>query len=238
MSAPTPHNAAQPGDIAERILLPGDPLRAKVIAEAFFTDAVCFNQVRNMLGYTGTYKGERVSVMGTGMGVPSISIYATELFRFYGVTTAIRVGSCGALREEIALRDVVIAMTAHTNSSHNQRRFGGGIDFCPTADYGLLSTAHRIATERGLRAHVGAIMSSDSFYDDDVDRYAKLVDHGTLAVEMECSALYTIAAGHGGKALCLATVSDHLVHHGVLTAEERQTGFMEMAELALETLIA
>lgn len=237
MTAPTPHLEAQPGDIADAVLLPGDPRRAKAIAERFLTDAVLHNEVRGMLGYTGTYRGRRVSVQGTGMGIPSISIYTTELFRFYGVRTAIRVGSCGAYQDHVQLRDLIIAMAAHTDSAINRRRFHG-IDYAPTASFDLVSASHRLAVERGLPVHVGTIMSSDSFYDGDPATLAALVAHGVLATEMEASALYTIAAAHGGRALCLATVSDHIARHEMTTAAERETGFLAMAEVALETVLA
>jgi purine-nucleoside phosphorylase len=236
VNAPTPHNAAQPGDIADAVLLPGDPLRAKVIADTFFESPVQYNAVRGMLGFTGTYKGRRVSVQGTGMGMPSISIYVTELFRFYGVKTAIRVGSCGAIQDFLNLRDIVIGMAAHTTSGMNRNRFPG-LDFAPAASFELVSAAHRIAAERGITAHVGTICSSDSFYDDPVD-YRQMAKFGTLALEMEGAALYTIAAGEGVRALCLATVSDHITKEEATSAEERQTSFLEMAEVALETVLA
>jgi purine-nucleoside phosphorylase len=233
---PTPHIQAGPGEIAEAILLPGDPLRAELIAQTFFTDVHCFNRVRGMLGFTGTYKGQQVSVMGTGMGMPSISIYATELIRFYGVKTAIRVGSAGGLREEVKVRDIVIAMSTHTNSNLVSRYFDG-IVYAPTADYSLLSAAARLAGERGLNAHVGPIFTSDAFYDDNPDTFKLLAAHGTLAVEMEGAALYTIAAREQVRALVIATISDHLVTHEALSSDERQTGFMSMAELALDTAV-
>jgi purine-nucleoside phosphorylase len=236
-SIPTPHIQAGPGEIADAILLPGDPLRAQLIAETFLDKPECFNRVRSMLGFTGTYKGRRISVMGTGMGMPSISIYATELMRFYGVKTAIRVGSTGALLEQVKLRDIVIAMSAHTNSAMISRAFDG-ITYAPTADYGLLAAAAGLAKERGLTAHVGPIYTSDSFYDDDQTLFTRLAAHGTLAVEMEGAALYTIAAREGAKALVMATVSDHLLSHEVMSSEERQVGFMAMAELALDTAVA
>lgn len=237
MSIPTPHLEAKAGDIAELVLLPGDPLRAQYIADHFLKDAVCYNRVRNMLGYTGTYNGVRVSVQGTGMGMPSISIYLTELLRFYGVTTAIRIGSCGALLESVALRDLVLAISTHTTSNMN-RRFFHGIDYAPSADFGLLSTAHRIALERNMPAKVGPVLTSDSFYDDDLEVFNLVGAHGTLAVEMEAAALYTIAAREGARALCIATVSDHLKRHEVMSAEDRQSSLNEMIELALATLIA
>jgi purine-nucleoside phosphorylase len=174
--------------------------------------------------------------MGTGMGMPSISIYATELIRFYGVKTAIRVGSAGGLREEVKVRDIVIAMSTHTNSNLVSRYFDG-IVYAPTADYSLLSAAARLAGERGLNAHVGPIFTSDAFYDDNPDTFKQLAAHGTLAVEMEGAALYTIAAREQVRALVIATISDHLVTHEALSSDERQTGFMSMAELALDTAV-
>jgi purine-nucleoside phosphorylase len=234
---PTPHLAAQLGDYADAVLLPGDPLRARVIAEQLLDGARCVNEVRNMLGFTGTYRGRAVSVQGTGMGIPSLSIYVTELLRFHGVRTAIRVGSCGALREEVRLRDVVVASAAHTNSSINRLRFPG-VDFAPTADVGLMTTAIALASEVGLRVHAGTVLTSDAFYDDDLEMTATLARYGTLAVEMECAGLYTIAAGEGARALCLATVSDHLLTHEAASAEERQTGFLAMARLALDVISA
>jgi purine-nucleoside phosphorylase len=237
VTAPTPHIAAQPGEIADAVLLPGDPLRAQVVAETFFEGVTCYTKIRNMLGFTGTYKGRRISVQGTGMGVPSISIYVTELMRFYGVKTAIRIGSCGALRNDVQLRDVVIASSAHYTTSMIERWYPG-IHFAPTADFDLLAAAHRISAEQKMSTRVGPILTSDCFYDDDVEMFKALAATGTLAVEMECAALYTIAAREGAKALCVATVSDHLVHHEFASAEERQTGFLDMARLALDTVVA
>ena len=237
MSTPTPHLEAKSGDIAELVLLPGDPLRAQYIAQTYLEDVTCYNRVRNMLGFTGSFNGVRVSVQGTGMGMPSISIYATELLRFYGVKTAIRIGSCGALRESVKLRDVVLAISAHTNSNMNHRYFKG-LSYAPSADFGLLRTAHAIAVERNIPAIVGPILTSDSFYDDDASSFDLVAAHGTLAVEMEAAALYTIAAREGARALCMATVSDHLKTHEIMTAEERQTSLDQMIELALATLVA
>jgi purine-nucleoside phosphorylase len=190
-----------------------------------------------MLGFTGTYQGRRVSVQGTGMGMPSISIYATELMRFYGVKTAIRVGSCGAMQADLSLRDVVIALAAHTDSGINRRYFGG-IDYAPTASFELVSAAVEAARRHNVTTHVGTIFSSDTFYDDDPVVIERLTAHGVLAVEMEAAALYTIAARHHAKALCIATVSDHLVTGEQATADERQSGFMAMAELALEVIVS
>lgn len=235
MTTPTPHNEARAGDIAEAVLLPGDPRRAAAIAERFLDDVRCYNQVRNMLGFTGTYNDRRVSVQGTGMGMPSIAIYATELFRFYGVTTAIRVGSCGALQEAVSLRDLVIAQAAHTDSAMVRRWFKD-IDFAPAADFGLAVAAWQLAQERGLPAHVGTILSSDTFYDSDPEVTEALVRHGVLAIEMEAAALYTIAAAHGARALCISAVSDHIPRGEATTPAERETGFLAMAELALDVI--
>jgi purine-nucleoside phosphorylase len=237
MTAPTPHNEAKPGDIAAAVLLPGDPRRAAGIAERFLEDARCYNEVRNMLGFTGTYRGRRISVQGTGMGMPSIAIYATELFRFYGVSTAIRVGSCGALHDAVDLRDLVIALAAHTDSAMVERRFKG-ITYAPTADFGLAVDAWRLARERGMPAHVGTILSTDTFYDSDPDVVDALTRHGTLAVEMESAALYTIAAAHRARALCISAVSDHIPRGEAISSGERETGFLAMAELALDVAIA
>jgi purine-nucleoside phosphorylase len=237
VTVPTPHIAAAAGDIAEAVLLPGDPLRAEFIAQTYLSDVKCYSRVRNMLGFTGTYQGHRVSVQGTGMGMPSMTIYATELLRFYGVKTAIRVGSAGGLRENVKLRDVVIALSAHTNSNMTSRYFDG-IQFAPTANFELLRAAVDLAGQRDMGWHVGSIFTSDSFYDDNPETFALLARHGALAVEMEAAALYTIAAREGARALCVATVSDHLITHEMATTEERQTGFMAMVELALDTIIA
>lgn len=237
VSIPTPHLEAPAGAIADLVLLPGDPLRAQFIADNFLDDAQCYNRVRNMLGYTGTYRGVRVSVQGTGMGMPSMSIYVTELFRFYGVKTAIRIGSCGAILPSVALGDVIIALSAHTTSNMNRRYFGG-IDYAATASFDLATTAAALARARGAAHHVGSVLTTDAFYDDDIETFDLVGKHGTLAVEMECAALYTIAAREGARALCLATVSDHLVSHEVMTSAERQTGFQSMVELALDTAIA
>ncbi|MGH9114147.1 MAG: purine-nucleoside phosphorylase [Acidimicrobiales bacterium] len=236
MTAPTPHNEARPGEIADAVLLPGDPKRAAAISEKFLDGAQCYNQVRNMLGFTGTYRGRRVSVQGTGMGMPSIAIYATELFRCYGVTTAIRVGSCGALQDEVSLRDLVIATAAHTDSAMVARRFKG-ITYAPAADFGLAVGAWRLAQQRGTPAHVGTILSSDTFYDSDPEVTAALIDHGVLAVEMEAAALYTIAAAHRARALCISAVSDHIGRGEKTTSAERETGFLAMAELALDVVV-
>ena len=237
MSIPTPHLAAAAGDIADIVLLPGDPLRAQFIADVFLTDSHCYNTVRNMYGYTGTYNGMRLSVQGTGMGMPSMSIYVTELLRFYGVKTAVRIGSCGAINADVQLGDVIIAASAHTTSNMNRRYFRG-IDYAPTASFALVRAAVETAERLGTKHHVGPVLTSDAFYDDDVETFQLVGKHGTLAVEMECAALYTIAAREGARALCLATVSDHLIHEEFMTSEERQTGFHDMVKLALETVHA
>lgn len=231
-NAPTPHNGAKPGEIAETVLMPGDPLRAKYIAENYLTEARCFNTVRNMLGYTGTYRGKPVSVMGGGMGMPSVGIYTYELFNFYGVENIIRVGSAGGLAENVHVRDVVAAMGACTNSNYAaQYRLPG--TFAPIADYGLLSRAMKAADGLGVRTVVGNVLSSDTFYDDDETALKSWTRMGVLAVEMEAAALYMNAARAGKHALCLLTISDCPLTGESLSAEERQTGFRQMMELAL-----
>ncbi len=232
----TPHISAEPGDIAERILLPGDPLRAKFIAENFLSDAVCFNTVRNILGYTGLFKGERISVMGTGMGIPSISIYVDELLRVYGVRRLIRVGTCGAMHESIKLRDLVIAQAASTDSSIVRNIFGGTINFAPIADFSLLRSAVKNAESLVLPVKVGNIISVDRFYDEEIDN-KKLIRYGILAVEMETAALYLLAAKYKAQALAIFTASDHLLTGESCTIEERQTSFADMIRIALETII-
>ena len=194
------HIAARDGEIADRILLPGDPLRAKYIAETFLDDAVCYTDIRNILGYTGTYKGVRLSVQGTGMGIPSISIYATELMRDYGVKKLIRVGTCGAMRKDIRLRDVIIAQGATTDSSIIRNIFGGSINYAPLADFTLLRQAYEQSVKQGIPARVGNIVSVDRFYDDEIDN-DKLTQYGIMAVEMETAGLYTLAAKYGAQAL-------------------------------------
>jgi purine-nucleoside phosphorylase len=230
------HIGAEPGEIAERILLPGDPLRAKWIAETFLRDAKCYSTVRNMLGFTGTYQGVPVSVQGTGMGMPSASIYAHELINEYGVTSLIRVGTCGALQESIRLRDVIAASGASTDSAVNRMRFGGLIDYAPVADFGLLRTAVEAAERRGVPVRVGPILAADSFYTDRPDLYDALADYGVLAVEMESAALYTIAARFRARALTLLTVSDQIKTGERTTAQEREQTFSEMVEIALDTI--
>ena len=231
------HIEARDGEIADRILLPGDPLRAKYIAETFLEGARCFNRVRNILGYTGTYKGQRVSVMGTGMGIPSISIYVHELLESYGVTKLIRVGTCGAMREDIQLRDVLIAQGATTDSSIIRNIFGPSINYAPLADFDLLRTAYEKAREHNLSVRVGNIVSVDRFYDEEIDN-KKLTDYGIMAVEMETAALYILAAKYKAHALGIFTVSDHLLPGAACTAEERQTSFNDMIRIALDTAVS
>ena len=231
------HIAAKQGEIADIVLLPGDPLRAKFIAETFLEDVTQYNEVRNMFGYTGTYKGRRVSVQGSGMGVPSISIYANELFNDYGVQKLIRVGTCGAIQKDVKVRDVIIAQTSSTDSAINRVAFGGTIDFAPTADFDLLLKAYNAATEAGLSVRVGNIFTADQFYSDEAQN-EKLAQYGVLAVEMETSALYTLAAKYGRQALTILTVSDHIITGEVTSAEERQTTFLDMMRIALDAAIA
>lgn len=234
---PTPHNSAEFGDIAERILLPGDPLRAKYIAENFLTDAKEYSHVRNVLGYTGSYKGTRVSVQGTGMGMPSIAIYVHELISVYGVKKLIRVGSCGALARDLHIRDVVIAQGTTTDSSMPKNIFGASISFAPLADFPLLERAVQHAREKNLPVRVGNVLSQDRFYDDEID-FAKLLSYGVLAAEMETAALYLIAAKFGVQALGIFTVSDHITcDEARATPEERERSFNDMIELALESII-
>ena len=232
------HIGAEPGQIAPVVLMPGDPLRAKWIAENFLDDATCYSQVRGMLGYTGTWQGRRVSVQGSGMGQPSLAIYANELFDEYGVETVIRVGSCGALTEKVAVRDVVIASGACTDSSMNTHRFGG-YDYAPVADFGLLRAAYDAAEAmEDVTTHVGLIFSSDSFYSPRPDLMKPQVEHGVLAVEMEASALYTLAAKFDRRALTICTVSDHIVTGEQTTAQEREQTFGAMVEIALRAGLA
>jgi purine-nucleoside phosphorylase len=231
---PTPHiGVSEKGIIAETVLLPGDPLRAKYIAENYLENPIQFNTVRNMFGYTGTYKGKKVSVMGTGMGIPSIGIYSYELINFYGVKNVIRIGSCGSLQENVRVRDIVIGMSASTNSNYGSQYNLPGT-FAPTASWELLQKAVNVASEKGIKPKVGNIYSSDTFYDDDSNSWKKWAKMGVMAVEMEAAALYMNAARAGANALCILTVSDSLVTHEATTAEERQTSFTQMMEIALE----
>jgi purine-nucleoside phosphorylase len=231
------HIGAQPGEIAPTVLLPGDPLRARWIAETFLEDARCYSEVRGMYGFTGTWRGQQVSVQGSGMGQPSMSIYVNELFTDYDVESIVRVGSCGALTERLAIRDVVIASGACTDSSMNRIAFEG-LDYAPVADFGLLRGAVEAAERRGTPAHVGLLFSSDSFYPARPELSARMVGYGVLGVEMEASALYTLAAKHGRRALAICTVSDHVVTGEETTAAEREQTFGEMVEIALVAALA
>jgi purine-nucleoside phosphorylase len=222
------HIGADPGDIAPTVLMPGDPLRAKWIAETFLDDARCYSEVRGMYGFTGTWQGHRVSVQGSGMGQPSFAIYAHELMREYDVQTIVRVGSCGALTEKLAIRDLVIASGACTDSSMNSIAFEG-LHYAPVADFRLLRDAAAAAPE----AHVGLIFSSDSFYAARPELVSRMVDYGVLAVEMEAAALYTLAAKYGRRALAICTVSDHIVTGEETTSQEREQTFGRMVEVAL-----
>ena len=232
---PTPHNSANKGDIAKTVLMPGDPLRAKFIAENYLTDPVCYNEVRGMLGYTGTYKGVRISVQGSGMGMPSIGIYSWELFNEYDVENIIRVGTSGAIADNVELRDVVIAMSASTDSNYGSQFFLPGT-YAPTASWKLLSAAVKAAEAKGSRFHVGNIFSSDKFYDDS-NSTADWQKMGVLAVEMESAALYMNAARAGKNALCITTVSDCPLRGLSTSAEERQLSFRDMMEIALEAAV-
>ncbi|MDO6758863.1 purine-nucleoside phosphorylase [Tamlana sp. 2_MG-2023] len=227
------HIEAKQGDIAETILLPGDPLRAKWIAETFLKNPVCFNKVRNMFGYTGSYKGKKVSVMGTGMGIPSISIYAHELISDYGVKNLIRVGSAGSYQKEVKIRDIVFAMAASSNSGLNELRFNGA-DYAPTANFELFQKALDAAKEKNIPVKAGNIFSSDEFYADDFESYKKWSKFGVLCVEMETAGLYTVAAKHNVKALSILTISDSLVTGERTTSLERETTFKDMVDIALE----
>ncbi|MBS2969270.1 purine-nucleoside phosphorylase [Metabacillus sp. KIGAM252] len=229
------HIGAKEGQIAETILLPGDPLRAKYIAETFLENPECYNEVRGMLGFTGTYKGERISVQGTGMGVPSISIYVNELISSYNVQQLIRVGTCGAIQKDVKVRDVILAMSASTDSQMNRITFGG-VDYAPTADFELLKRAYDAGMAKGLKLRAGNVFTADMFYNENAE-LEKWARYGILAVEMESSALYTIAAKFGRKALSVLTVSDHIITGEETTSEERQTTFNEMIEVALEAAI-
>jgi purine-nucleoside phosphorylase len=232
------HIGAQPGEIAERVLMPGDPLRAKWIAETYLEDAKCYSTVRGMFGYTGRWSGVEVSVQGSGMGMPSASIYAHELLAEYGVKSLIRVGSCGALSTDLQLRDVLAASGSSTDSNMNRIRFDGLIDYAPVADFGLLRTSVEMAERRGIQMRVGPILAADAFYTDRPDLYDRLAEYGVLAVEMESAALYTIAARFKARALTLLTVSDHIKTGERTSAQEREQTFSQMVDIALDTITA
>ena len=226
------HIMAEKGDIASTVLLPGDPLRAKFIAENYLKNVKCYNEVRGMYGFTGTYKDKKISVQGTGMGMPSHSIYVDELIRVYGAKKLIRIGSAGSINNDVNLRDIVLAQSASTNSGINKRRFDG-MDFAPTANFELLYEAYNIAKAKNINVKVGNVLSSDLFYDDpgDINLWIK---YNTLAIEMETAELYTLAAKYGAKALSILTISDHILKGEETSPKERETTFIGMMEIALE----
>jgi purine-nucleoside phosphorylase len=234
----TPHNSAKPGDYAEAVLLPGDPLRAKWVAETFLKDAKLVNEVRNCLGYTGTWNGKRVSVQATGMGQPSLSIYVHELINVYGLKKLIRIGTCGGLHEKVAVRDLIIAQAATTDSTIVKDGFGA-FSFAPIADYGLLRSAADKAEARGMKYHVGNMLSSDIFYhvEPGMAGYGRLPQHGVIGVEMESAALYTLAARFGVKALTICTMTDSLVTEESMSAGDRQSSLKDMVALALDVAV-
>ena len=233
----TPHNSASRGDFAETVLMPGDPLRSRFVAETFLTGAKLVNNVRGISGFTGDYKGHRVSVMASGMGMPSIGIYSYELYHFYNVKNIIRIGSAGSLQEDVRVRDLVFGIGACTNSAYASQ-YGLHGTFAPTASYALLSKAAAVAEEMGARYHVGNLLSSDTFYNDDGEEAnASWRKMHVLAIEMEAAGLYMNAARAGKNALAICTISDHLITHEETTAEERQKTFTTMMEVALETAV-
>ena len=233
----TTHIGAGPGEIAETVLLPGDPYRARWAAETFLDSPRLVNEVRGMLGYTGTWRGHPVTIHGTGMGMPSLSIYVNELIRDYGARTLIRIGSAGAMQAHVAVRDLVLAMTATTISTPSAGMFRE-LSFAPCADFGLLSAAHAAAQARGLPVHAGGIYSADVFYDERPDLNEQMTRHGVLAVEMETAELYILAARHGARALSVLTISDHLLTHEALPADQRERSFGDMVEIALTAAFA
>ena len=236
MATPTPHINANPGDFAKTVLMPGDPLRSQFIAETYLENRRLVNNVRGVQGYTGTYKGVPVSVMASGMGMPSIGIYSYELYNFFGVENILRVGSAGAISEKLKVRDIVLGQGACTNSAFGEQ-FGFRGHFAPIADFSLLRSAAEIAEERSLRYAVGNLLSSDTFYDDDAEASSRWMKLGVLAIEMEAAALYYNAARAGKKALAICTISDHILTGEETTAEERQISFTQMMELALEVAV-
>lgn len=229
------HIAAKKGEIAETVLLPGDPIRAKWIAETFFDHPVCYTKIRGMLGYTGSYKGKPVSVQGTGMGIPSALIYCHELIKDYGVKNLIRVGSAGSYQKDIRIRDIVIAMAASSTSNINNIRFLNS-DYAPTADFELFMKAVQYSRDNNIPIKAGNILSSDQFYEDDPDSYKQWAEFGVLCVEMETAGLYTVAAKYNVKALSILTISDSLVTKEKTSSEERESTFTKMIEIALGTL--
>lgn len=230
------HIGANKGDISDKVLLPGDPYRARIIAEKMLEDVKCYSVVRGMFGYTGYYNGHKISVQGTGMGLPSLSIYVNELIDSYGVKNLVRVGSCGSMQESIKLKDIILAMSSSTESNVNQRTFRN-MDFAPTSDFELLLNAHTFAQEQKLKVHVGSILSADVFYGEDAEEWKLWARHGVLAVEMETSALYTIAARKKCRALSVLTVSDSFVTGETSTTLEREQTFTTMVKIALAALI-
>ena len=228
----TIHIGAQPGDIAETVLLPGDPYRAKWAADTFLSDVRLVNDVRGMLGFTGTWNGHRVTIQGSGMGMPSLSIYVNELIRDFGAQTLIRIGSCGGMQDHVGLRDVIVAMTASTITSPSSGIFRE-VNYAPCADWSLLNAAVQAAKAKGTPTHVGGIYSSDVFYDERPDLNEQMVRHGILGVEMEAAELYTLAARHNRRALAVLTVSDHLITGEALPSDQRETSFGDMVEIAL-----
>lgn len=233
----TIHIGAEKGDVAPTVLMPGDPYRAKWAAETFLKDARCINQVRGMLGFTGTWNGHPVTIQGSGMGMPSLSIYANELIKDYNAQTLIRIGSCGGMQPQVGIRDVILAMTASTLSTPSRGIFKE-LNFAPCADFGLLSAAHAAAKAKAVPTHVGGIYSSDVFYDERPDLNEQMMRHGILGVEMEAAELYNLAARYGRRALAVLTVSDHLITHEALPAEDRERSFGDMVEIALTAAFA
>lgn len=233
---PTPHISAAPGDLADTVLLPGDPLRARFIAETWFDDARQVNEVRNALAYTGSYRGMPISVLGTGMGIPSASIYATELVTEYGAKRLVRVGSAGSLQDHVRIRDVVLGIGACTDSGVNRARYAG-LDFAATADFDLLRAAAEAAAARGVEVKVGNIHSADLFYEPRDGLFTTMERMGVLAVEMEAAGIYGVAAERGARALTICTISDHIKTGEKTTSDERQSSFREMVDVALDGLV-
>lgn len=233
----TVHIGAEPGDIAETVLMPGDPLRAKWAAETFLESPRCVNETRGMLGFTGTYQGNAVTIQGSGMGMPSMSIYANELIRDFGAKTLIRIGSCGGMQPDVGIRDVIIAMTASSQSTPSSGMFKE-LNYAPSADFGLLSAAVQAARTRDVACHIGGIYSSDVFYDERPDLNEQMQRHGVLGVEMEAAELYILAARYKVRALAVLTVSDHLLTHEALPSDQRERSFGDMVEIALEAAFA
>ena len=233
----TIHIGANKGDIAPTVLMPGDPMRAKWAAETFLDDARLVNDVRGMFGFTGTWQGNAVTIQGSGMGMPSLSIYANELISEFDAQTLIRIGSCGGMQKSVGIRDVILAMTA-SNISTPSRGIFKEFNFAPCADYGLLAAAHKAATDLGVPTHVGGIYSADVFYDERPDLNEQMIRHGILGVEMEAAELYNLAARHGRRALAVLTVSDHLITHEALPASDRESSFGDMVDIALKAAFA